>query len=135
MFKTCISVAAVGKAPDIVKNMIDRMGWPIATIVIELDRVSYYVCYKWYDYFYVNKIKREIRKCEERSQYYYKPDIYSSIFSEAEKRYIEEDRKATTRLVCEAIQKDPKYKNIEAIVNDDGIVIGCKIKMFDGVRG
>lgn len=126
MFKTCISVAAVGKAPDIVKNMIDRMGWPIATIVIELDRVSYYVCYKWYDYFYVNKIKREIRKCEERSRYYYKPDIYGGIFSEAEKRYIEEDRKATTRLVCEAIQKDLKYKNIEAIVNDNGVVIGYK---------
>ena len=79
MFKTCISVAAVGKAPDIVKNMINEMGWPIASIVVELDRVSYYVCYKWYDYFYVNKIKREIRKCEERHKYYYKPDIYGSI--------------------------------------------------------
>ena len=135
MFKTCISVAAVGKAPDIVKNMIDKMGWPIATIVIELDRVSYYVYYKWYDYYYVNEMKREIRKCEERAKYYYKPDIYGDIFSEAEKRYIEEDKKATKRLVCEAIQKDPKYKNVEAIVNEYGVMIGCKIKMFDGVRG
>ena len=135
MFKTCISVAAVGKAPDIVKNTIDKIGWPIATIVIELDRVSYYVCCKWYDYFYVNKIKREIRKCEERHKYYYKPDIYGGIFSEAEKRYIEEDRKATTRLVCEAIRKDPKYKNVEVIVDKDGGTIGCKIKMFDGIRG
>ena len=135
MFKTCISVAAVGKAPDIVKHMIDKMGWSIATVVIELDRVSYYVCYKWYDYFYVNKMKREIRKCEERSQYYYRPDIYGGLFSKEEKRYLEEDRKATTKLVFDAIQKDPKYKNVEAIVNEAGVMIGCKIKMFDGIRG
>ena len=134
MFKTCISVAAVGKAPDIVKNMINKIGWPIASIVVELDRVSYYVCHKWYDYFYVNKIKREIRKCEERYKYYYKPDIYGSIFSKTEMHYLDEDRKANIRLACEAIQKDPKYKNVEIIVNEDGDTIGCKIKMFDGIR-
>ena len=63
MLKTCISIAAVGKAPDIVKKMIDDIGWPISTIVIESGRVSFYFRYKWYDYYYVHKIKKAVKKC------------------------------------------------------------------------
>ena len=61
MIKTCISVAAIGKAPEIVKHMIDKIGFPISTIVIEPKRVSFYFCYKWYDYYHVYKIKREVK--------------------------------------------------------------------------
>ena len=36
MLKTCISVAAVGKAPEIVKGFIDKYGWPIYAIIIHI---------------------------------------------------------------------------------------------------
>ena len=33
MLKTYVSVAAIGKAPEIVKGFIDKNGWPISTII------------------------------------------------------------------------------------------------------
>lgn len=128
MFKTCISIAAVGKAPDIAKKVIDEIGWPISTIIIEPGRVSFYFCFKWYDYFYVRKIKREVKRCEERCKYYCKPDIYGGFLSEAELHYLHEDQEATARLIYAAFRKDPKGENVEAIVNESGDVIGCKIR-------
>lgn len=61
MFKTCISVAAVGKAPEIVKKVIDNIGWPISTIIIEPGRVSFYVCYKWYQYYRICAFKMAVK--------------------------------------------------------------------------
>lgn len=124
MFKTCISVASVGKAPEIVKKMIDEIGWPISTIVIETGRVSFYFRYKWYDYYYVRKIKKVVKRCE----YYCKPNFHGGFLSEAEVRYLHEDQEATARFVYAAFQRDPKGENVEAIVNEAGNVIGCKIR-------
>ena len=119
MFKTCISVTAVGKAPDIVKKMIDEIGFPISTIVIEPERVSFYFCYKWYDYYHVYKIKREVKRCEERYKYYYRPYIYRKSFSKETKFSSEEFEKAYARFAYEAIQRDPEGRNVEATVNDN----------------
>ena len=119
MFKTCISVTAVGKAPDIVKKIIDEIGFPISTIVIEPERVSFYFCYKWYDYYHVYKIKREVKKCEERCKYYYKPDIYWKLFSKETKFSSEQCTKANARFSYEAIQRDPKGRNGETTVNKE----------------
>lgn len=118
MFKTCISIAAVGKAPDIVKKMIDEIGWPISTIVIEPGRVSFYFCFKWYDYYYVRKIKREVKRCEERYKYYCKPDIYGELSAQGARPSSEEFTKETARFVYAALRRDLKGENIEAIVND-----------------
>lgn len=121
MFKTCISVAAVGKAPDIVKKMIDEIGWPISTIVIEPGRVSFYFRYKWYDYYYVRKIKKVAKKCE--YEYYCKPNLHGGFLSKAEMRYLQEDQEATARLVYTAFQRYSKG------ANETGDVIGCKIRL------
>ena len=46
MSKTCISVSAVGKEPEIVKGFIDENRLPISTIVIKPDSVRIYFSYK-----------------------------------------------------------------------------------------
>lgn len=87
MFKTCISVAAVGKAPEIVNHMIDKIGFPISTIVIEPRRVSFYFSFKWFQYYKVQVLKKEVKRCEERYKYYYKPYIYGKRFAQETKPY------------------------------------------------
>lgn len=134
MFKTCISVAAVGKAPDIVKKMIDDIGWPISTIIIEPGRVSFYFCYKWFQYYKVQAFKKAVKRCEERCKYYYKPDIYGKLFSQKTKFSSEEFKKAYTRFAREVIRRNIKGENVEYVVNEDGDTIGCKISVHNNLR-
>lgn len=111
MFKTCISVASVGKAPEIVKNMIDELGWPICTIVIETGRVSIYFYYKWYDYCHVHKIKKVVKECEERYRYYRKPDIYGKPFVQGKSFSSDEFKKAYARFAYEVIRRNLESKD------------------------
>ena len=129
MFKTCINVAAVGKAPEIVKKMIDEIGWPIATIIYEQDRVSFYVCYKWYQYYKVCTFKKAVKRCEERNKYYYKPDIYGKSLSQETKFSSEEFKKAYKRFAYEVVRRNPYGRNVETIINENGDTIGYKILM------
>ena len=121
MIKTCINVAAVGKAPEIVKKMIDENGFPISTIVIEPERVSFYFCYKWYDYYHIYKIKREVKRCEERYKYYYKPYIYRKRFTQKTKFYSDKFEKAYARFSYATVQGDPECRNDETTVNKEEI--------------
>ena len=119
MFKTCISVAAVGKAPDIIKKIIDEIGFPISTIVIKPGRVNFYFCYKWYDYYHVYKIKREVKKCEERCKYYYKPDIYWKLLSKETKFSSEQCSKSIAGFTNVGIQGYSEDRNGETTVNKE----------------
>ena len=119
MIKTCISVAAAGKTPDIVKKMIDEIGWPISTIVIKPECVSFYFRYKWYDYYHVYKIKREVKRCEERYKYYYKPYIYGKRFSQETKFSSEEFKNAYAKFACTIVQGYPEDRNGETTVNKE----------------
>ena len=134
MFKTCISVAAVGKAPEIVKKAIDNIGWPISTIIIEPGRVSFYVCYKWYQYYRICAFKMAVKKREEYSKYYYKSDIYGKRFMQGTKFSSEEFKKAYERFAYEVVRRNPYGRNVETIVNEDGDRIGCKISMRNWLR-
>lgn len=58
MFKTCIIVPKVGQAPDIINHILDDIGWHVDTIIFEPDQVSFYVRYKWYQYYKVCAFKR-----------------------------------------------------------------------------
>ena len=119
MIKTCISVADVGKAPEIVKKIIDEIGLPISTIVIEQGRVSFYFCYKWYEYYHVYKIKREVKKCEERCKYYYKPYIYGKSFSQETKFSSEQCSKSIEGFTNACIQGYTECRNDETTVNKE----------------
>ena len=134
MIKTCISVSAVGKAPEIVKGFIDKNGWPISTIITKPDSVRIYFSYKWYQYYNVYMVKQEVKRhykpnrFKKLNKWHYKPDIYADDFTKKTAFSAEQYKK-----VCEefgrtfVIQGGIGCGDVEAITNDDGVVIGHKI--------
>ena len=127
MLKTYVSVAAIGKAPEIVKGFIDKNGWPISTIITKPNSVRIYFSYKWYQYYNVFKVKQAVKRFEKRNKWYYKPNIYADDFtkktafsSEQYKKDLEEFANTTF------IQGGIRCRNVEAIVNKDGTIIGYK---------
>ena len=127
MPKTCISVSAVGKAPEIVKGFIDKNRWPISTIITKPDSVRIYFSYKWYQYYNVYKVEQAVKRFEKLNKWHYKPNIYvddftkKTAFSEEQyKKFLEEFSRAIV------IQGDIGCGDVEAITNDDGVVIGYK---------
>ena len=130
MPKTCISVSAVGKVPEIVKGFIDKNGWPISTIITKPDSVRIYFSYKWYQYYNVCKVEQAVKRFEKLNKLnkcYYKSDIYVDDFTKKTAFSAEQYKK-----VCEefgrafVIQGDIGCGDVEAITNDDGVVIGYK---------
>ena len=131
MPKTCISVSSVGKAPEIVKGFIDKNGWPISTIITKPDSVRIYFSYKWYQYYNVCKVEQAVKRFEKLNKLnkcYYKSDIYADDFTKKTVFSAEQYKK-----VCEefgrtfVIQGGIGCGDVEAITNDDGVVIGYKI--------
>ena len=123
MLKTYVSVAAVGKAPEIVKGFIDKNGWPISTIITKPDSVRIYFSYKWYQYYNVYMVKQEVKR-------YYKPDRFKKL----NKFYVDDFTKKTA-LSSEQYKKELeeidiqgviRRGDVEAITNADGVVIGYK---------
>ena len=127
MPKTCISVSAVGKVPEIVKGFIDKNGWPISTIITKPDSVRIYFSYKWYQYYNVYKVEQAVKRFEKLNKLYYKPNIYvddftkKTAFSAEQYKIVLEEFGRTI-----IIQGDIGFGDVEAITNDDGVVIGYK---------
>ena len=130
MLKTCISVSAIGKAPEIVKGFIDKNGWPISTIITKSDSVRIYFSYKWYQYYNVCKVEQAAKRFEKLNKLnkcYYKSDIYVDDLTKKTAFSAEQYKK-----VCEefgrtfVIQGGIGCGDVEAITNDDGVVIGYK---------
>lgn len=69
MFKTCISIPKVGQAPDIINHILDDIGWHVDTIIFEPDKVSFYVRYKWYQYYKVCAFKKAVKDCVNKLKY------------------------------------------------------------------
>ena len=127
MLKTYVSVSAIGKAPEIVKGFIDKNGWPISTIITKPDSVRIYFSYKWYQYYNVCMVKQEVKR-------HYKPNRFKKL----NKFYVDDFTKKTA-LSSEQHKKElEEFANtidvqgvirsgdVEAITNDDGVVIGYK---------
>ena len=127
MPKTCISVSAVSKAPEIVKGFIDKNGWPISTIITKPDSVRIYFSYKWYQYYNVYKVEQAVKRFEKLNKWHYKPNIYVDDFTkktafsaEQYKNFLEEFSRAIV------IQGDIGCGDVEAITNDNGVIIVYK---------
>ena len=127
MPKTCISVSAVGKAPEIVKGFIYKNGWPISTIITKPDSVRIYFSYKWYQYYNVCKVEQAVKRFEKLNKlnkYYYKSDIYVDDFT---KKTAEQYKKVFEEFAITIfIQGGIGCGDVEVITNDDGVVIGYK---------
>ena len=127
MLKTYVSVAAIGKAPEIVKGFIDRNGWPISTIITKPDSVSIYFSYKWYQYHNVFKVKQAVKRFEKRNKWYYKPSIYADDFTKKTAFSTEQYKKALEEFANTTfLQGGIRFRNVEAITNKDGTIIGYK---------
>ena len=127
MLKTYVSVATIGKAPEIVKGFIDKNGWPISTIITKPDSVKIYFSYKWYQYNNVFKVKQAVKRFEKRNKWYYKPSIYADDFTKKTEFSTEQYKKALEEFANTTfIQGGIRYRNVEAITNKDGTIIGYK---------
>ena len=127
MLKTYVSVAANGKAPDIVKGFIDKNGWPISTIITKPDSVRIYFSYKWYQYYNVCTVKQAVKRFEKRNKWYYKPSIYVDDFTKKKAFSAEQCKKELEEFANTIdIQGVIRCGDVEAITNDDGVVIGYK---------
>ena len=127
MLKTYVSVAAIGKAPEIVKGFIDKNGWPISTIITKPDSVKIYFSYKWYQYHNVFKVKQAVKRFEKRNKWYYKPSIYADDFTKKAAFSTEQYKKALEEFANTTfIQGAIRCGDVEAITNSDGVVIGYK---------
>lgn len=79
MFKTCIIVPRVGQVPDTINHILDDIGWHVDTIIFEPDQVSFYVRYKWYQYYKVCALKKAVKNYAKESHIMIAPlslDIY-----------------------------------------------------------
>ena len=127
MPKTCISVSAVGKVPEIVKGFIDKNGWPISTIITKPDSVRIYFSYKWYQYYNVYKVEQAVKRFEKLNKLYYKPNIYVDDFTKKTAFSAEQYKKVFEEFGRTfVIQGDIGFGDVEAITNDDSVVIGYK---------
>ena len=127
MLKTYVSVAAIGKAPEIVKGFIDKNGWPISTIITKPDSVSIYFSYKWYQYYNVYMVKQEVKRHYKPNRFKKLNKFYVDKFTKktafSEEQYKKELEEFANTI---DIQGDIRCGDIEAITNDDGVVIGYK---------
>ena len=127
MLKTYVSVAAIGKSPEIVKGFIDKNGWPISTIITKPDSVRIYFSYKWYQYYNVYMVKQEVKIFEKLNKWHYKPDIYVDDFTKKTAFSAEQYKKELEEFANTIdIQGVIRCGDVEAITNDDGVVIGYK---------
>ncbi len=130
MIKTCISVSAVGKAPEIVKEFIDKYGWPIYAIITKPDSVRIYFSYKWYQYHNVFKVKQAVKRFEKLNKlnkWHYKPNIYVDDFTKKTAFSAEQYKKVFEEFALTIfIQGGIGCGDVEVITNDDGVVIGYK---------
>ena len=127
MPKTCISVSAVGKAPEIVKGFIDKNGWPISTIITKPDSVRIYFSYKWYQYYNVCKVEQAVKGFEKLNKWHYKHDIYVDDFTKKTAFSAEQYKKVLEEFgLTIVIQGGIGCGDVEAITNDDDVVIGYK---------
>ena len=127
MLKTYVSVAAIGKAPEIVKGFIDKNVWPIWTIITKQDSVKIYFSYKWYQYHNVFKVKQAVKRFEKRNKWYYKTSIYVDDFTKKTEFSTEQYKKALEEFANTTfIRGGIRCRNVEAITNKDGTIIGYK---------
>ena len=127
MLKTYVSVSAIGKAPDIVKGFIDKNGWPISTIITKPDSVRIYFSYKWYQYYNVYMVKQEVKRHYKPNRFKKLNKFYADDFTKKTEFSTEQYKKALEEFAnTTLIQGCIRCRNVEAITNKDGTIIGYK---------
>ena len=128
MFKTYVDIPKRDHMYYMVHDIITmRNGWDIVTTVYRPNYVRFYFTYKWFQYIKVQAFKKEARNYAKRVTYYDTTSIPKYLFAQETRSYSDKLQEAFAEFsYTAAVQGDIRCGDIEAIVNDDGIVIGYK---------
>lgn len=128
MFKTYIDIPRLDYIYYMAHDIITlRNGWDVLTTVYKPHYVRFYFSYKWFQYGKVRAFKKAMKNYAKRVTYYDRTSIPKYLFAQETRPYSDKLREALAEFShTAAVQGGIRCRDIEAIVNDDGIVIGYK---------
>lgn len=128
MFKTYIDISRRNCIYYIVHDIITmRNGWDVITTVTRPDHIRIYFSYKWFQYGKVQAFKKAVKNYAKRITYYDSTSIPRYLFAQETRSSSDKLQEALAEFsYAAAVQGSIRCGDLEAIVNDDGIVIGYK---------
>jgi hypothetical protein len=104
-----------------------RNGWDVITTVTRPDHIRIYFSYKWFQYGKVQAFKKAVKNYAKRITYYDRTSIPRYLFAQETRPSSDKLQEALAEFsYTAAVQGSIRCGDVEAIVNDDGIVIGYK---------
>ena len=128
MFKTYIDISRRNCIYYTVHDIITmRNGWDVITTVTRPDHIRIYFSYKWFQYGKVQAFKKAVKNYAKTVRYYDHAYIPKYLFAQEARQYSDKLQEALAEFsYTAAVQGGIRCRDIEAIANDDGIVIGYK---------
>lgn len=128
MFKTYIDIPRRDYIYYMVHDIITlRNGWDVLTTVYKPHYVRFYFSYKWFQYGKVRAFKKAVKNYAKRVTYYDRTSIPRYLFAQETRQSSDKLQEALAEFsYTAAVQGSIRCGDVEAIVNDDGIVIGYK---------
>jgi hypothetical protein len=111
MFKTCIIVPRAGQTPDIINHTLDVIGFHVDTIIYETDKVSFYVSYKWYEYYKVCAFKKAVKNYVNKLRYQSAADTLNRVLAPKKRVSSEQFAKSISAFAKSGIQGSPESSN------------------------
>lgn len=128
MFKTYIDIPRLDYIYYAVHDIITmHNSWDVITTVTRPDHIRIYFSYKWFQYGKVRAFKKVVKNCAKRVTYYDRTSIPKYLFAQETRPSSDKLQEALAEFsYTAAVQGGIRCRDIEAIVNDDGVVIGYK---------
>lgn len=128
MFKTYIDIPRLDYIYYTVHDIITmHNSWDVITTVTRPDHIRIYFSYKWFQYGKVQAFKKAVKNYAKRVTYYDRTSIPKYLFAQETRPYSDKLQEALAEFsYTAAVQGGIRCRDIEAIVNDDGVVIGYK---------
>ena len=128
MFKTYIDIPRRDRMYHIAHDIImQHNGWDIVTTVYRPNYVRFYFSYKWFQYGKVRAFKKAVKNYAKRLTYYDHAYVPKYLFAQETRPSSDKLQKALAEFsYTAAVQGGIRCGDVEAITNDDGVVIGYK---------
>lgn len=111
MFKTCIIVPRAVQTPDIINHALDDASFHVDTIIYETDQVSFYVRYKWYQYYKVCAFKKAVKDCVDKFRYQSAADTLNRVLTSKKRVSSEQFAKSISAFAKAGIQGSTENSN------------------------
>ena len=128
MIKTYVDIPRRDSMYYMVHDIITmRNGWDVITTVTRPDHIRIYFSYKWFQYGKIRAFKKAVKNYAKRVTYYDRTSIPRHVFAQETRSSSDKLQEALAEFsYTAAVQGGIRCGDIEAIVNNDGIVIGYK---------